>query len=251
MKVMACYSNKGGVGKTASSVNLAYWAARSGYKTLLIDLDPQGASSFYFRVRPSQKKWGKRFLKTYGQVFKQIKASDYENLDIVPAHRSFRHLDLVLSALNKRKNRLRHLLEGLKDQYDLIVLDCPPTFSLLSENVFKATDLIVVPVIPTTLAEHSFVQLVRFFKDKHYSRKKLLPFFTMVDLRKKLHRETALNMRERYQYILKYAIPYSTDVEKMGVHRAPIDVYAQRSPANVSYRAIWQSIQARLFPSEE
>ena len=102
MKVIACYSNKGGVGKTASSVNLAYWAARSGHKTLLIDLDPQGASSYYFRVRPSQKNWGKRFLKAYGLVFEQIKASDFENLDVVPAQRSFRHFDTRLSALAKR-----------------------------------------------------------------------------------------------------------------------------------------------------
>ena len=65
MKVIACYSMKGGVGKTATAVNLAYFAAKSGQRTLLIDLDPQGASSFYFRVKPSSKKWAERFFKTY------------------------------------------------------------------------------------------------------------------------------------------------------------------------------------------
>ncbi|NOY14016.1 MAG: AAA family ATPase [Deltaproteobacteria bacterium] len=247
MKIVACYSTKGGVGKTASSVNLAYWAARSGYKTLLIDLDPQGASSYYFRIKPTEKNWGKRFLKAYGQVLKQIKASDYENLDLVPAHRSFRHFDTLLDAVGKRKNRLRQVLKGLKDEYDLVLLDCPPTFSRLAENIFTAADLILVPVIPTTLSERSFAQLNRFFKEKDYHHKKLLPFFTMVDIRKNLHRETALSMRKRYKRFPKYAIPYSTDVEKMGVYRAPIDIFARRSQANSSYRAIWKVVETTLF----
>lgn len=242
MKILACYSMKGGVGKTASAVNLAYWAARSGRRTLLIDLDPQGASSYYFRVRPTRKNWGKRFFKAYEQVLQQIKASDFENLDIIPAHRTFRHFDTLLKSLDKRKKRLRQILKGLKSEYDLVFLDCPPTFSQLSENVFIAADLVLVPVIPTTLSERSYVQLLRFFKEKDYHRKKLLPFFTMVDIRKNLHKETALNMRRRDKRFSRYAIPYSSDVEKMGTHRAPIDLFARRSQANSSYRALWQEI---------
>src|SRR6056297_2763575 len=117
MKVLACYSMKGGVGKSASAVNLAYWAARSGYRTLLIDLDGQGASSFYFRVRPGGKKdWGPRFFKAYGQLLKQIKASDFENLEIIPGQLSFRHFDVLLQQLKKRKKRLHQVLKGLKKE---------------------------------------------------------------------------------------------------------------------------------------
>jgi chromosome partitioning protein len=250
MKIIACYSNKGGVGKTASSVNLAYWAARSGNRTLLIDLDSQGASSYYFRIKPIKKKWGKRFLKAYEQVLKQIRASDYDHLDVIPAHRSFRHFDALLRALNKRKNRLRSILKGLKQEYDVVILDCPPTFSLLSENVFNAADLILVPVIPTTLCERSFVQLVNFFKAKGYRRKKLLPFFTMVDTRKQLHREMVLAMRKRFKCFPKHVIPYASDVEKMGLFRAPVDVYARQAQANHAYRALWRVAEAVLAGGE-
>lgn len=247
MKIIACYSMKGGVGKTASAVNIAYWAAKSGFRTLLLDLDPQGASSFYFRVKSSPKKnWGHRFFKAYEQILKQIKASDFENLDIIPAHLSFRNFDILLGQISKRKNRMRQALKGLKKEYDIVILDCPPTISQLAENIFAASNIVLVPVIPTTLSERTFDQLVKFFKVEDYDRTKLIPFFTMVDARKQLHKETAISMRKRYKYFLRNAIPFSTDVEKMGKYRAPINVFAPSKQANKAYRALWQEIEAKI-----
>lgn len=242
MKVIACYSMKGGVGKTATSVNIAYWAAKSGIKTLLIDLDPQGASSFYFRVKSSNKNWGKRFFKAYKGLVQQIKASDYENLDIIPAHLSFRNFDTLLSVLNKRKNRLRKILKGFGKEYKLIILDCPPTISNLSESVFTAADVIFVPVIPTTLSERTFDQLNNFFKDNDYSRKSLVPFFSMVQGQKALHKKTMNNMRSRYKKFMKAYIPFSIDVESMGEHQSPVDVYARNKPANKAYFNLWKEM---------
>ena len=247
MKIIACYSMKGGVGKTASAVNIAYWAAKSGLRTLILDLDPQGASSFYFRVKSSPKKdWGSRFFKAYGQILRQIKASDFDKLDIIPAHLSFRHFDVLLQQLRKRQNRLRQALKGLKKEYDLIILDCPPTISKLAENIFTAADLILVPVIPTTLSERTFDQLTAFFKQENYSRKKLIPFFTMVDARKQLHKQTAIAMRKRYKRFLRNEIPFSTDVEKMGKYRAPIDTFAHDKQANKAYFALWKEIHQEM-----
>ena len=247
MKIIACYSMKGGVGKTASAVNIAYWASKSGLRTLILDLDPQGASSFYFRIKSSPKKnWGPRFFKAYGQILRQIKASDFDKLDIIPAHLSFRHFDVLLQQLSKRQNRLRQALKGLKKEYDLIILDCPPTISTLAENIFTAADLIVVPVIPTTLSERTFDQLTRFFKQENYSRKKLIPFFTMVDARKQLHKQTAISMRKRYKRFLRNAIPFSTDVEKMGKYRAPIDTFAHGKQANKAYFELWKEIHQEM-----
>ncbi len=246
MKTLACYSIKGGVGKTASSVNLAYLAAQAGYRTLLIDLDSQGASSFYFRVRPSKKNWGKRFFKTYEQLLKQIKASDFEYLDIIPAHESFRHFDALLSDQGKCELRLKRVLKGLKKEYDLIILDCPPTLSYLSEAVFHAANMIVVPVIPTTLSERTYEQLQEFFDKKELPTRMVYPFFSMVQRQKQLHKSTIERMQEDTPRLLKTLIPFSTDIEKMGEHRAPVSCFAARSAGGQAYEELWQEISRKL-----
>ncbi len=245
MKVIACYSMKGGVGKTATAVNLAYFAAKAGKRTLLIDLDPQGASSFYFRVKPSSKKWGERFFKAYKSLVKNIKASDFENLDVIPAHLSFRNFDSMLSDLKKRENRLKRLLKGFRKEYDLVILDCPPSISFLSESIFTASDVVLVPVIPTTLSERTFDQLVRFFQENKYPLKKIVPFFSMVQAQKSLHKSTMEAMSTRRKVFLKATVPYSSDIEKMGQHKAPVDLFARSTTANDSYRKLWDEISRK------
>lgn len=247
MKVVSCYSMKGGVGKTASAVNLACFAAQAGLRTLLIDLDPQGASSFYFRVRAKRKKnWGKRFFRAYGALLRQIRASDYENLDVLPAHLSFRHFDVILSGLSERKKRLRRILKGLGGDYDLIVLDCPPSIGHLSESIFAASQLILVPVIPTTLSVRSFEQLLAFFDEHGLSDRRLLPFFSLVQAQKSLHRRCMQELRERYPRCLNTPIPFSRHVENMGEHRAPMDSFAPRSAANQAYRNLFAELRPLL-----
>ncbi|WP_321530320.1 AAA family ATPase [uncultured Desulfuromonas sp.] len=247
MKTVACYSIKGGVGKTASAVNFAYWSARQGHRTLLVDLDAQGASSFYFRVRnPSKKNWGKRFFKTYEQLLEQVKESDFNLLDILPAHPSFRHFDSLLAQHGGRSNRLHKVLKGLTAHYDVVILDCPPSISLLAENIFAAADLISVPMIPTTLSQRTFTQLLDFFDQQGYTKDRVRPFFTLADGRKQLHRETAAILRKSYPLFFKQAIPHSTYVEKMGIHQAPIDLFAHNSQANRCYQALWQEIASAL-----
>lgn len=246
MKVLACYSSKGGVGKTAASVNLAHAAARAGLRTLLIDLDPQGASSFYFRVAPSTKKWASRFFEASAELVRHIKASDFPGLDILPATLAFRHFDTQLAELSKREQRLRRLLKGFGKEYDLIVLDCPPSIGALAESVFAAADVVLVPVVPTTLSERTFEQLVVFFADKGYPAARIVPFFSMVQARKSLHQSTMADMRQRYPAFLRAAIPHSSDVERMGEYRAPIGVFAGPTQAGRAFGDLWTEIAAAL-----
>lgn len=247
MKVIACYSNKGGVGKTATAVNLAYAAAASGLSTLLCDLDPQGASGFYFRVKPSKKLKDESFFKDVGRFTGAIRGSDYDNLDILPANMTYRDFDIFLSRMKNTRSRLKKALKAVDSDYDVIVLDCPPNISTLSENVFKAAERIVVPVIPTTLSERTFEQLLEFFDDHALDKGKLVAFFSMVQGRKSLHHDTMTKMRDEFPGLfLDTVIPFSTEVEKMGQHRAPVATYAASRVAGQAYDALWQEVRARL-----
>ena len=121
MNVIACYSIKGGVGKTALAVNLAYAFRESGLRTLLLDLDPQGAASFYFRTG-SAGKFKIRDPRTLADgLRKNIRESDFPGLDIIPSSLAYRHLDIMLDSMSKRRKQFRMLLEEFKPEYDLIL----------------------------------------------------------------------------------------------------------------------------------
>lgn len=247
MKIIACYSNKGGVGKTATSVNLAYELARSGHRTLLCDLDPQGASGFYFRVKPSKILKNDSFFRDGKSFANAIRGSDFENLDILPSNMTYRDFDIFLSRMKKSRSRLKKAVKTVNREYDVILLDCPPTISSLSESVFKAADHIVVPVIPSTLSVRTFEQLVDFFRKQNLGMKKLIPFFSMVQRQKTLHTDTMSQLRNRYaKTFLDTSIPFSTDVEKMGIHRAPVTTFARSSPAAKAYYSLWKELQKRI-----
>lgn len=246
MKILACYSNKGGVGKTATSVNLAFASASAGNNTLLCDLDPQGASSFYFRIKPSKKLKDKAFFKDVQLFADAIKASDFDGLDLLPANLTYKDFDIFLSRMKNSRSRLKKALKAVDNEYDVLILDCPPNISLLSENVFKTADKIVVPVIPTTLSERTLEQLFDFFKDNKYQKKKIIPFFSMVQKSKKLHNTTMLDLKKRYKNMLVDYIPFSTDIERMGVYRSPVMAYAPKSSASVAYEKIWDGVQEQI-----
>lgn len=252
MKVLALYSIKGGVGKTAAAVNLAHAAAADGRRTLLLDLDPQGAASFYFRVRP-RKQAGKRAVIGGGRAAaRAIRATDYPGLDILPAHRSFRKLERALDAVKKPRSRVARLLAPQADQYDLAVIDCAPTLSLVAEAVLRAADLVAVPVVPTTLSERTLLML-RDFHGKHgLPGDHLAAFFSLVDRRKALHRQLTGELPGRAEVrFCRTAIPATSDVEKMGLHREPVACYAPRGRGALAVQELWWELRARLWPGDD
>ncbi len=232
---------KGGVGKTAATVNLAYLAAASGLKTLVWDIDPQGSSSFYLNVEAATKNESKKLLTDELSVKDAVQDSAFENLWVIPADMSARNADLVLDDLKQSKKKLKSLLAGLK-QFDLVLLDCPPGISLLHENVFNAVDRVLMPNIPTTLSIRSYETVISYFEENNLDTTKVKCFFSMVDHRKNLHHET---MQQFYKdkIFFKNYIPYLSDVEKMGTHQQPVFEYANSSYAAQCYRDLWAEIK--------
>jgi cellulose biosynthesis protein BcsQ len=244
VKTLATYNIKGGVGKTAAAVNLAYLAARGGRRTLLWDLDPQGAASYLLRVRPRVKGGGKALISGKKALDQAAKPTEFDRLDLVPADLTYRNLDLVLDAAKKSTQRIARLLDPLEDDYDLAILDCPPGISLASENVLHAADVLLVPLIPTTLSVRTLEQLTEFAAELEYPPA-LFPFFTMVDGRKRLHREVVDRLRAERKDLAATVIPALSVVEQMAVHRAPLPVFAPRSRVTRSYESLWEEVRAR------
>jgi chromosome partitioning protein len=246
-RVIGSYAIKGGVGKTATVVNLAYLAAREGAQTLIWDLDPQGAVSFYYRIKPDGGGGVKRLLLAKDRLRAAIRSTDYPNLDLLPADVSHRKFDRVLHGAEKPHRLIASRLASLAREYDYVFLDCPAGLSLLSESVLRAMDALIVPVIPTPLSLRTYRQLVEFLARKGSRDLLLLPFYSMCDRRKSLHGDIMARGLEGHTRALQAHVPYTVDVERMGVKRMPVDCYAGASDAAAAYRDLWAEIKQHLY----
>jgi chromosome partitioning protein len=236
-RVLASYNIKGGVGKTSAAVNLAYLASREGARTLLWDLDPQGGTTFLLRVRPKVKGGGRKLVRGQSDPDDLIKGTDHEGLDLLPADFSYRHMDLALDGTKKPTQRLARVLAPLALEYDYVFLDCPPSVSLV--------DALLVPVIPGPLSSRTLAQLTDVVADQGKRRPDVLAFFSMVDGRKRLHKEIMEELAGR-EGVLATAIPAASVVERMGAEREPIAAFAPRSRAAAAYEALWAEVRERL-----
>ncbi|MGE0386118.1 MAG: ParA family protein [Gammaproteobacteria bacterium] len=245
MHTFAVYNLKGGVGKTAAAVNLAFLAARDGLRTLLWDLDPQGAASWYFRVDPHVDGGAGRLIGHKKELAHAVKTTDHARLDIVPADFSYRNLDLELLDTKKPHKRLRRMLEPLAGDYDLVLLDCAPSISLASESVFHAADALLVPIIPTHLSLRAYDQVAQFVRSQQDLALDLMPFFSMVDRRRLLHKELVTAFAAGHAELLRSFIPYASEVERMGSHRAPLGAYAPACAPARAFEALWAAIRTR------
>ena len=241
MVSIAIYNLKGGVGKTAAAVNLAYLAAADGIKTLVWDLDPQGSASFYLNVQPTTKNESKKLLTGELSVKEAAQGTIFENLWVIPADLSARNADVVLDEMKQSRKKIKNLLAGIK-HFDLVILDCPPGISLLHDNIFNASDWILMPNIPTTLSIRSFETVQDYMKENDLDTGKLKCFFSMVDHRKNLHHEVMQAFYKDKLFFKNY-IPYLSDVEKMGIHQQPVFEFANSSYAAQCYRDLWQELK--------
>jgi chromosome partitioning protein len=246
VKVIATYNIKGGVGKTATAVNLAWLAAREGAPTLVWDLDPQGAASYYFRIKPRIKGGGKRLVQGKRDLDDFIRGTDYELLDLLPADFSYRNMDLFLEQTKNPIRQLHKLLQPFSSEYYYVFLDCPPSISLVSENIFEATSSVLVPTIPTTLSLRTYKQIRKFFQQHALDTSKIMPFFSMVDRRKQMHRSIVDAPPGYMENLLATDIPYNSIVERMGDYRAPLGEFAPNSRSARCYEDLWIDVKQQL-----
>ncbi len=245
MTTIALYNIKGGVGKTAGCVNLAYLAAEQGSNVLVWDLDPQGSATFYFQQTAKLKGSIKKMLHADIDLTDNIHESGIENLDIIPADFSNRELDVVLGELKQSKKKFKGLANQLEGLYDYLFIDCPPGIGALSEAIFATADYVVLPTIPTTLSIRTFDMVKVFFEQNGLDTTRIRAYFSMVDIRKNLHNETISQYYKNKQFLKNY-IPYLSTIEKMGTQVAPVAVFAPSSYAAQCFRDVWKELKKSI-----
>jgi len=227
--VIAIINNKGGVGKTTTCVNLAAALAKRGNSVLLVDLDSQASASLSLGFKK------KDFSPSIAEVLfddyegkDAVRFTSIENLDIIPGHPDLANTDLILADTVGRESQLKRVLSPLVDKYDFIILDSPPSLSLMTVNTITAADCFIIPLAPEYLAYEGlkdFLSSVEMVKAEIGSKAELLGIlFTMLNSTTKLTREYKSAMK----VIKEVRSKFSTKVFRAIIRR---DVKLSEAPA--------------------
>lgn len=241
MFIIASYHHKGGVGKTTTAVALAAHAAGAGLRTLLWDLDPQGAAT---RLLNAARHDGDRVREILrgGDISPWVLSTNTDDLWLIPADPSLRDLDRHLEDLDGAERLHAALRRG--PRYDVVILDCPPSVSLTAAAVLQAADLVVVPLTAGPLAWSAFADLfAQIDAMDGDTRPQLLAFLTMVDRRKRLHRDL-VDEQEPPEGFSSVMVPTDSRVERMALDPDPLRA-VRSGRAGDAYGRLWEDVFAR------
>lgn len=252
-RVIAIANQKGGVGKTTTSINLSACIAETGKKVLAVDIDPQGNTTSGMGI----DKTGNRNT-IYQVVIGECSMEDaiikkvYENLDLVSSDVNLAGAEIDLIGIEDREYILKNQIEKVKENYDFIIIDCPPSLTMLTVNAMTAADTVLVPIQCEYYALEGLSQLIHSIK---LVKKKLNPtleiegvVFTMYDARTNLSLQVVENVKENLkQSVYKTVIPRNVRLAEAPSHGLPINVYDSKSAGAESYRMLAEEVINKTF----
>nr|WP_285842814.1 AAA family ATPase [Metabacillus litoralis] len=234
-KIIAIANQKGGVGKTTTSVNLGACLAYIGKRVLLVDVDPQGNATSGIGIEKADVAHCIYDILVDDVDAKDvIKSTAVENLDIIPATIQLAGAEIELVPTISREVRLKRALEAVKDQYDYMVIDCPPSLGLLTINALTASDAVLIPVQCEYYALEGLSQLLNTVRlvQKHLNTDLTIEgvLLTMLDARTNLGIQVIDEVKKYFQdKVYKTIIPRNIRLSEAPSHGQPIIIYDPRS----------------------
>lgn len=248
-KIIAITNQKGGVGKTTTSVNLAAALAKMNYKVLLVDIDPQANATQGIGIDRDYVELSTYHVLTENVGLDKVILHSYiDNLDVVPGEIDLAGVDLELANVKKgRETRLRDALSKVKDQYDFIFIDCPPALGLLNTNALTSCDSVLIPVQCEYYALEGLTQLLNTIKltQSHFNRKLSIEglLLTMLDQRTNLGLEVSQEVRKYFgEKVYKTIIPRNIKLSEAPSAGISIFDYDKNSIGAMAYQELAKEV---------
>ena len=251
VKVSACTNQKGGVGKTTTVVNLAAYLALSGHRTLVVDLDPQGnATSGLGIARADTGPSVYDALIGRASLAETVVPSAIPGLDIAPSSPALAGAEVELVGMPARERRLAAALAGVADEYERVLIDCPPSLGLLTINALTAADGVVIPIQTEYYALEGVSQLLDTIRRVRESLNPRLELdgvlLTMFDARTNLSTQVAGEVRRHLNgTVFETVVPRSVRLSEAPSHGLPIPLYDAASRGAIAYRSLAGEFLAR------
>ena len=250
-RIIAVANQKGGVGKTTTSINLAACLAEKGKKVLAVDMDPQGNLTSGLGVdKDSVEKSIYELIIGEVDIKEVINKEVLENLDIIPTCIDLSAAEIELIGVDDKEYILRNAIDQVKDQYDFVIIDCPPSLSMLTINAMTTADSVIVPIQCEYYALEGLSQLihtVELVKDRLNSKLEIEGVvFTMYDARTNLSLQVVENVKDNLQQnIYKTIIPRNIRLAEAPSYGLPINKYDPKSTGAESYMRLADEVIER------